>query len=117
MKSECHGKKLGFLSVIPLPIPITLYSLKHWKLGAKVYLEKFCQGIFNWFRRLIVVSKKKFVPVFPGDEDRVKRMSIVADGQIRMAYLSVVASRSVNGVAALHTKLLKERLMSDFAQI
>ena len=54
---------------------------------------------------------------FPGDEDRVKRMSIVADGQIRMAYLSVVASRSVNGVAALHTQLLKERLMSDFAQI
>ena len=54
---------------------------------------------------------------FPGDEDRVKRMSIVADGQIRMAYLSVVASRSVNGVAALHTKLLKERLMSDFAEI
>ena len=54
---------------------------------------------------------------FPGDEDRVNRMSIVADGQIKMAYLSVVASRSVNGVAALHTQLLKERLMSDFAQI
>ena len=53
---------------------------------------------------------------FPNDEDRVARMSIVADGQVKMAYLSVVASQSVNGVAALHTKLLKERLMSDFAE-
>ena len=54
---------------------------------------------------------------FPGDEDRVQRMSIVVDGQIKMAYLSVVASRSVNGVAALHTQLLTQRLMSDFAEI
>ena len=54
---------------------------------------------------------------FPGDEERVQRMSIVADGQVRMAYLSVVASRSVNGVAAMHTQLLKQRLMSDFAEI
>ena len=54
---------------------------------------------------------------FPGDEERVQRMSVIADGQVRMAYLSVVASQSVNGVAALHTKLLKERLMSDFADI
>ena len=54
---------------------------------------------------------------FPGDEERVRRMSIVANGQVRMAYLSVVASRSVNGVAALHTQLLKQRLMSDFAEI
>ena len=54
---------------------------------------------------------------FPGDEERVQRMAVVADGQVRMAYLSVVASRSVNGVAALHTQLLKQRLMSDFAEI
>ena len=54
---------------------------------------------------------------FPADEERVSRMSIVADGQVRMAFLSVVASRSVNGVAALHTKLLKERLLRDFAEL
>ncbi len=51
---------------------------------------------------------------WPGDEERKARMSIVGDGQVRMAFLSVVGSRSVNGVAALHTKLLKERIMSDF---
>ena len=44
-------------------------------------------------------------------------MAIVADGQIRMAHLSVVGSHSVNGVAALHTKLLKERLLSEFADL
>ena len=45
------------------------------------------------------------------------RMAILADGQIKMAYLSVVGSKSVNGVAALHTKLLKERLLKDFAEL
>ena len=44
-------------------------------------------------------------------------MAIVADGQIRMAHLSVVGSHSVNGVAALHTKLLKERLLREFAEL
>ena len=38
--------------------------LKHWKLGGKVYLERYYQGTCNWFWRLIVVSKKKSVPVF-----------------------------------------------------
>ena len=54
---------------------------------------------------------------FTDDESRVARMSIVSDGQVRMAFLSVVASRSVNGVAALHTKLLKENLLRDFAEL
>ena len=54
---------------------------------------------------------------FPDDESRVARMSIVSEGQVRMAFLSVVASRSVNGVAALHTKLLKENLLRDFADL
>ena len=44
-------------------------------------------------------------------------MSIVSDGSVRMAFLSVVGSHSVNGVAALHTKLLKEKLLSDFAEL
>jgi len=44
-------------------------------------------------------------------------MSIVGDGQVRMAFLSVVGSHSVNGVAALHTKLLKDRLLRNFAEL
>ena len=54
---------------------------------------------------------------WPDDGERKARMAIVGDGQVRMANLSVAGSRSVNGVAALHTKLLKERLLSDFADL
>src|SRR5256714_5415522 len=58
---------------------------------------------------------------FPNDEARLARMSIVDDGngtleskRIRMAYLAVVGSHSVNGVAGLHTELLKANLLHDF---
>ena len=54
---------------------------------------------------------------WPSDTGRLERMSIIEEGhepQIRMAYLAIVGSFSVNGVAALHTKLLKEGLFSDF---
>lgn len=54
---------------------------------------------------------------WPNDKEQENRMAIVSDGLIRMAYLSVVGSKSVNGVAALHTKLLKQKLMKDFAEL
>ncbi|MBX3466864.1 MAG: glycogen/starch/alpha-glucan phosphorylase [Planctomycetes bacterium] len=55
--------------------------------------------------------------VFPGEEERAHRMAIIDPGldrQVRMANLAVVGSSSVNGVAALHTELLKTGLLSDF---
>jgi starch phosphorylase len=54
---------------------------------------------------------------YPGDTDRLRRMSIIEEGdeqQVRMAYLAIVGSHSVNGVSRLHTKLLCEKLMRDF---
>lgn len=54
---------------------------------------------------------------YPGDTSRIGRMSIVAEGpekRIRMAYLAVIGSHSVNGVAELHSRLLRETLLSDF---
>ena len=54
---------------------------------------------------------------WPDDSEKIHAMSIVADGQVRMAFLSVAGSHSVNGVAALHTKLLKNRLLKDFADL
>jgi starch phosphorylase len=54
---------------------------------------------------------------WPGDTDRQARMSIIEEGvdpQVRMAHLAIVGSFSINGVAALHTKLLKEGLFKDF---
>lgn len=57
---------------------------------------------------------------FPGDEARVARMSIIAEGQVkrvRMAHLAVIGSFSVNGVAELQSQLLQERVLSDFYQL
>ena len=51
---------------------------------------------------------------YPGDDNRVARMAIIGDGNIRMAHLAVVGSFSVNGVAAVHTELLKNSVMRDF---
>ena len=56
----------------------------------------------------------------PGDEDLVKRVSLVEEGpdpQIRMPYLSIIGSHAVNGVAALHTKLLKDTVFRDFYEL
>ncbi len=57
---------------------------------------------------------------FPGDNDRLRRMSIVEEGnpkKIRMAYLGMVGSHSINGVSALHTELLKSSLFKDFYEV
>jgi len=56
---------------------------------------------------------------YPLDGDRLRRMSIIEEGaerQVRMAHLAMVGSCSVNGVAALHTRLLKEKVLRDFAE-
>jgi starch phosphorylase len=57
---------------------------------------------------------------FPGDLDRLRRMSLISeDGgkRVRMAYLAVVGSHKVNGVAALHSKLMRDTIFRDFAEI
>ncbi len=57
---------------------------------------------------------------WPGDIDRQRQMSIIEEGddpQVRMAYLAIAGSFSVNGVAALHTDLLKQGLFSDFCAL
>ncbi|MDJ0939440.1 MAG: glycogen/starch/alpha-glucan phosphorylase [Woeseiaceae bacterium] len=57
---------------------------------------------------------------WPGDNDRIARMSLIQEGSdpmIRMAYLAIVGSFSVNGVAALHSRLLTEGLFRDFAEM
>ncbi|MBQ3100582.1 MAG: glycogen/starch/alpha-glucan phosphorylase [Clostridia bacterium] len=51
---------------------------------------------------------------YPGDWDRIARMSVMCDGQIRMANLSVVASHTVNGVSALHSDILKKTVFHDY---
>ena len=89
-------------------------------------LETWGEGLFEKVlprhHQIVVEINSRFVTEelnsrWPGDEERINGMSIVANGQVRMAFLSVVGSHSVNGVAALHTKLLKNRLLKNFAEL
>ncbi len=54
---------------------------------------------------------------YPGGEDRVQRMSFIEGGQIRMANLAIFGSHRINGVAALHTEILKTRIFKDFYEM
>lgn len=61
--------------------------------------ERFCQSLWE---------------ESPGDFDRIAELAIIADGKVKMAHLSIVGSHSVNGVARLHTEILKKREMKIF---
>jgi starch phosphorylase len=54
---------------------------------------------------------------YPGDQGKVDRMAIIYDGQVRMAYLAISAAFSVNGVAKLHTEILKKETLKDFYEL
>ena len=64
--------------------------------------RRFCANLITWYGN---------------NPDKIRKMAIDADGQIRMAHLAIVGSHSVNGVAAIHTNLLKTQVLSDFFQI
>jgi starch phosphorylase len=54
---------------------------------------------------------------YPGDEERVRNLSIIENGQIRMAHLAIYGSHRVNGVAKLHSQILKESTFKEFAEM
>ena len=63
---------------------------------------------------------QKLMQKYPGDSEKVGRMSLIEEGfpkKVRMAYLSIVCSHTVNGVAALHTDLLRETIFSEFDKL
>ncbi len=63
---------------------------------------------------------KELAAEYPGDPDRLGRMSLIEEGnpkKVRMAYLAIIGSHSVNGVSELHSKLLKEQLFKDFFEV
>ena len=64
-------------------------------------------------RRFIKDIEKKF----PNDYNKVKKMAIIFDGQVKMAHLAIAAGCSVNGVARLHTEILKEQELHDFYEM
>ncbi|MDX2504651.1 MAG: glycogen/starch/alpha-glucan phosphorylase [Gammaproteobacteria bacterium] len=91
-------------------------------------LEKWSVHLFKYLlpRLLEIIYEinvrfmKQVAMRWPGDNARLQRMSIIEEGhvpQVRMAYLAIVGSFSVNGVAALHTELLEKGLFHDFYQL
>ncbi len=54
---------------------------------------------------------------YPGNQDKVRNMAILYDGQVKMAHLAIAGSYSVNGVAQLHTEILKKRELKDFYEM
>ncbi len=92
-------------------------ALEKWPVeGFEVLVPRQLEIIYEINRRLIEDIRERF----PGDEGRVERMSLVEDGaerKIRMANLAIVGSHSTNGVAAVHSKLLRTSTVKDFAEM
>ena len=84
--------------------PVDLFS----RLLPRVY-----QIIQEIDRRFIEHIRK----TYPGDENKVRKMAILRDGQVKMAHLAIVAGYSVNGVARLHTEILKNQELKEFYQL
>ena len=84
--------------------PIELFS----RLLPRVY-----QIIEEINRRFIIEVQAKY----PGDYEKIRKMAIIYDGQVKMAHLAIVAGFSVNGVARLHTEILKNQELKDFYQM
>jgi starch phosphorylase len=92
-------------------------ALEKWPLEwFEVMLPRHLEIILEINRRLIEVVRNRF----PGDEERVARVSLVEEGmrrKIRMANLAIVGSHSTNGVAAIHSKLLRTMTVKDLAEL
>jgi glycogen phosphorylase len=92
-------------------------ALETWPLPLmERLLPRHVEIIFEINRRFLDVVRARW----PGDDDRVRRMSLIGeDGgkTVRMAHLATVASHHINGVAALHSRLLRETVLRDFAEL
>ena len=84
--------------------PIELFS----RLLPRVY-----QIIEEINRRFILAIQAKY----PGNYEKIKKMAIIYDGQVKMAHLAIAAGYSVNGVARLHTEILKNQELKDFYEM
>ena len=84
--------------------PIDLFS----RLLPRIY-----QIVQEIDRRFVLQIQEQY----PGNEEKVQKMAILRDGQVKMAHLAIVGSFSVNGVAELHTEILKKEVLKDFYEM
>jgi len=106
------GKTMAYTNHTLLPEALEKWSVKLFEN----LLPRLLEIIYEINARFL----KQVAMRWPGDTGRLHRMSIIEEGhepQVRMAYLAIVGSFSVNGVAALHTKLLEKGLFYDFYQL
>ena len=89
-------------------------ALEKWPIDLfKKLLPRVYQIIEEINRRFEEEIRAKY----PGDESKIKNMAVLYDGQVRMAYLAIVGGHSVNGVAELHTEILKSTVLKDFYEM
>jgi starch phosphorylase len=109
---EITGKTMAYTNHTLLPEALELWPVSMFRR----LLPRVLDIIYEINARFIAEISLRW----PGDNDRIRRMSLIQEGRepmLRMAYLAIVGSFSVNGVAALHSKLLREGLFSDFAEL
>jgi starch phosphorylase len=105
-------KSLGYTNHTLLPEALEKWPLAWFELLVPRHLEI----IYEINRRLLTSVRARF----PGDEGRVQRVSLIEEGStkhIRMANLAIVGSHSTNGVAAIHTELLRTTTVRDLAEL
>jgi starch phosphorylase len=92
-------------------------ALETWPLAMfSESLPRHLEIVFEINRRFLDEVRGKF----PGDDDRLRRMSLIGENggrSVRMAHLATVGSHAINGVAALHSELLKESVLKDFYEM
>ena len=84
--------------------PIELFS----RLLPRIY-----QIVEEINRRFLIQIQQ----MYPGNQEKIKKMAIIYDGQVKMAHLAIAGSYSVNGVARLHTEILKNKELKDFYEM
>ena len=89
-------------------------ALEKWPIDLfQRLLPRVYQIIEEINRRFVNEIRAKY----PGNEEKVKKMAILYDGQVKMAHLAIVAGYSINGVAKLHTEILKNEELKDFYEM
>ena len=89
-------------------------ALEKWPIEIfQRLLPRIYQIVDEINRRFVLQIQERY----PGDDGKVARMAILYDGQVKMAHLAIVAGYSVNGVARLHTEILKNEQLHDFYEM
>jgi starch phosphorylase len=105
-------RTLAYTNHTLLPEALEKWPVRLFEIGLPRHLEI----IYEINRRFLDEVRQRF----PGDSARVERMSLIEekpDRRVRMAHLAIVGSHSTNGVAAIHSELLRKRVVSDFGEM